>query len=110
MFNLKKWITKVNNKLYSLRGLRVVADDYFAVGTTGQTHNYTLSDSCVYLLICGKINASGSGFYLITANTSTTMVGAIINSSVVTATASGLSLSVKVDANYMRVILIKVGG
>lgn len=103
-------MTKVSERIFSLRGLRVVADDYFGANTTGQTHTYTLETTAVYLLICGKINATGSGLYLITANISNTMIGAIINSSVVTATASGLSLSVKVDVNYMRVTLIKVGG
>lgn len=93
-----------------LRNFEVIADNYFAENTSGQTHNYTLASSAIYLLFCGKINATGSGLYFITANTINTMIGAIINSSIVTVTANALNLSVKIDANYMRVVLIKIGG
>ena len=110
MLNLKKWMAKVSEKLSGLRGLTVVADDYYAGNTSGQTHSYTLENGSCYLLFCGKINAAGSGVYFVTANAANTMVGALLNSSLVTVTPNGLTLSVKFDANYTRISLIKVGG
>lgn len=110
MLKLKKWLTKVNDKLYSLRGLRVVADDYFAANTTGQTHTYSLSSTCTYMLFLGKINAVGAGVYFIASNSGVSTVDAIISSALATVTVSGNTLSVKIDANYMRLTLVKVGG
>lgn len=103
-------MTKVSERIFSLRGLRVVADDYFAANTTGQTHTYSLSSTCTYMLFLGKINAVGSGVYFIASNASVSTVGAIINSSLATVSVDGNTLSVKIDANYMRLTLVKVGG
>ena len=102
--------SKIKPQTNILRNLSVVVDDYYAGGTSGQTHLYTLQEGAIYILFIGKINGAGTGFYLITANTNQTMVGALQASSVSTVTASALTLSVKIDANYTRVVLLKMGG
>lgn len=93
-----------------LRNFEVVVDDYFQSGTSGQTHDYTLKSGAIYMLFCGKINGAGSGVYFVSAFDALTSVSKIVDSSAITVTANGLTLSVTIDVVYVRVCLIKISG
>lgn len=83
---------------------------YLEGGTSGTTKTFTLTNTATYIMLIGKINATGSGFYIISANDNNTMVGALQASSVATVSSSGTTLTVTTSANYIRITIVKIGG
>lgn len=111
MLNLKKLLAKMCARLAGLQNLNVIEDVYYGSNTSGVTNTFTLEHNCMYLVCAGRVNSNvAPAAYLVTSRDTAGNIATLASSSFETITISGLTLTATFSANFVRLVILKIGG